>query len=493
MSGSSDSSDDPKIGARAVRLGQVWEAASRLAAMQVPKQLRGSIRRSAILTGSINSLGYGLLAPLRDRSVHADVPPPSRPRSRSKLVVTCCLVGLILAIAISSVLVFGQLRLADIWHQPADDHLWTQLNRATSAMRGEQAIPRLIVQSSHGTSGEPIPLSLAISGPAEGAVVIITGLLAGMEVSTGVEVGAHRWELLPEDVGYAFIAPPENFVGSADLVAELRLADDKIVDRQAIYLEWVPPSPAGFTENQHNREEAAEPNPQVLASERDLEQAAAIPSSPSLGPAPVDRLEVTVSSSPPALASEGALEQAAAIPSSSSLPQEPVDRQEVTVSSSPPAIASERALEQATAIPSSPSLAQSHSGREEAVVPPSFPRIAQKQADQEQPLAGSSLPTFAKRQLDREEITVLLKIGKDLIASGDIAAARLTLKRAADAADAEAALALASTYDPYVLRELKAYGLPADAAMARAWYEKAKDLGSPVAPRRLEMLARGAR
>ena len=107
---------------------------------------------------------------------------------------------------------------------------------------------------------------------------------------------------------------------------------------------------------------------------------------------------------------------------------------------------------------------------------------------------GRVQPTnFAKRQLDREEIAVLLKIGKDLIASGDIAAARLTLKRAADAGDAEAALALASTYDPYVLRELKAYGFPADAAMARAWYEKAKDLGSPVAPRRLEMLARGAR
>ena len=142
--------------------------------------------------------------------------------------------------------------------------------------------------------------------------------------------------------------------------------------------------------------------------------------------------------------------------------------------------------------PSSPSLAP-RTGREEAGVLPSYPRIAQKQADQEQPVAGSSLPTLAKRQLDREEITVLLKVGKDLIASGDIAAARLTLKRAADAGDAEAALALASTYDPYVLRELKVYGFPADAAMARAWYEKAKDLGSPVAPRRLEMLARGAR
>ena len=50
---------------------------------------------------------------------------------------------------------------------------------------------------------------------------------------------------------------------------------------EAIYLEWVPPSPPGFTEHQYNREEAAGPKPPVLASERTLEQAAAIPSSPS--------------------------------------------------------------------------------------------------------------------------------------------------------------------------------------------------------------------
>ena len=387
MSGSSDSWDDPKIGPRAVRLGQVWEAANMLSAAQVSKHVSGNTRHSAN--------GYGSLAPLRDRFLHADVPPPSHPLSRSRLVVVCCLVGLILAITISSVIVFGQLRVADIWHRPDDDHSWTRLNRAASALPGGQAIPRLIVQSARRMTGEPVPLGLAIYSPAEGAIVIITGLLAGMEVSTGVEVGA-----LPEDVGYAFIAPPENFVGSANLVAELRLADDKIVDRQPIYLEWVPPSPL------------------VLASERGLEKVAAA---------------------------------------------------------------------------SSPSLAPSQSGREEAGVLPSYPRIAQKQADQEQPVAGSSLPTLAKRQLDREEITVLLKVGKDLIASGDIAAARLTLKRAADAGDAEAALALASTYDPYVLRELKVYGFSADAAMARAWYEKAKDFGSAVAPRRLEILARGAR
>ena len=96
-----------------------------------------------------------------------------------------------------------------------------------------------------------------------------------------------------------------------------------------------------------------------------------------------------------------------------------------------------------------------------------------------------------QRRLDGEEIILLLKRGKDLFASGDLAAARLVLQRAADANQAEAALALGATYDPFVLRELKVYGFTPDAAMARVWYEKAIELGSPAARRRLEMLTQG--
>ena len=633
MSGAPDSSDHPKIGARTVRLGQVWEAASKLAAAQVPKQLSGSTRRATISVGLTTSLGYGSPSSLHDRFVHPDAPPPSHLRSRSKLGIICCLVSVILAIAISLVIVFGEFPLGDIWHQPANNHSWTRLNWATSAMRGEQATPRLIVQSSRGVVGEPVPLGLAIQGPVENVVVIITGMLAGMEVSTGFEVGVHKWELLPEDVGYAFVVPPENFVGSAGLVAELRLADDKIVDRQAIYLEWAPPSSPGLAENQHNREEAAETNPpvlarepnlekavaasstslapktldqpevtvssrpQVLASEPDLEKAvaasstslapktldqpevtvsssppvlasepdlekaaaasstslapktldqpevtvsssppvlasepdlekAAAPSSTSLAPKTLDQPEVTVSSSPPVLASEPDLEKAAA-PSSTSLAPKTLDQPEVTASSSPPVLASERDLAKAlAAIPSSSSLAPEPPDRQEGAVSagppiasdrelqklatapssPSFeqshadhkvstalPRIAQKQVDREEAAAGVRTPIFAPRQVDQETIAVLLKRGKELLANGDVSAARITLKRAADANVAEAALALASTYDPFVLRELKVYGFPADAETARAWYEKAKALGSAVAPRRLEILARGAR
>jgi hypothetical protein len=68
--------------------------------------------------------------------------------------------------------------------------------------------------------------------------------------------------------------------------------------------------------------EALGPTPPVLADARDLEKAAAIPSSPSPPPEQLDRQEPAVSSSPPVLAGERDPEQAAAIPSSPSLAPE---------------------------------------------------------------------------------------------------------------------------------------------------------------------------
>lgn len=95
----------------------------------------------------------------------------------------------------------------------------------------------------------------------------------------------------------------------------------------------------------------------------------------------------------------------------------------------------------------------------------------------------------AIHSLDSNEIASLLKRGDALIASGDLAAARLVLRRAADAGDAHAAMTLAETYDPAILEKLGVHGLVPDVAMARDWYEKAKKLGAAEATRRLEMLA----
>jgi hypothetical protein len=99
-------------------------------------------------------------------------------------------------------------------------------------------------------------------------------------------------------------------------------------------------------------------------------------------------------------------------------------------------------------------------------------------------IAGDSI-----RRLDPNEIASSLKRADELIASGDLAAARLVLRRAANAGDARAAMTLAGTYDPVILEKLGVHGFVPDVAMARAWYEKAKKFGSAEAPQRLELLA----
>ncbi len=92
------------------------------------------------------------------------------------------------------------------------------------------------------------------------------------------------------------------------------------------------------------------------------------------------------------------------------------------------------------------------------------------------------------RRLDREELAYLLKRGEELVAAGQLGPARLVLRRAAEAGDSDAAFALAITYDPILLRTRTVVGFAPDNAMARAWYEKAKELGSVDASRRLEAI-----
>jgi hypothetical protein len=95
----------------------------------------------------------------------------------------------------------------------------------------------------------------------------------------------------------------------------------------------------------------------------------------------------------------------------------------------------------------------------------------------------------ASRVLDPDEIGLLMKQGQQLIAAGDVATARTVLQRAADAGDADAAMALGGTYDPNVLARLGVVGVSAEAEKARSWYQRAETLGSPDAKRRLDLLA----
>jgi hypothetical protein len=92
------------------------------------------------------------------------------------------------------------------------------------------------------------------------------------------------------------------------------------------------------------------------------------------------------------------------------------------------------------------------------------------------------------RRLEADELAGLMTRAKALLATGDISPARLLLERAAEAQEASAALMLAQTYDPTVLGTQDIRNITPDPALARRWYQRAAQLGSADAQRRLSQL-----
>jgi hypothetical protein len=127
--------------------------------------------------------------------------------------------------------------------------------------------------------------------------------------------------------------------------------------------------------------------------------------------------------------------------------------------------------------------------RPPAPAPASTPRIDREQAAPP-PAAAAPAAIPVIQPIDPEELAMLLKRGHEYLRNGDIAAARLVLRRAANAGNAQAALTLGATFDPIVFGEMGVLGFAADPVQARAWYERAGQLGSSEAARRIERLTR---
>jgi hypothetical protein len=98
------------------------------------------------------------------------------------------------------------------------------------------------------------------------------------------------------------------------------------------------------------------------------------------------------------------------------------------------------------------------------------------------------MPSPIVRRMDPDELAALMKRARGLLSTGDIPPARLLLERAADAQDSAAAFLLAQTYDPDVLGTRDARTITPDPVAARAWYQKAAQLGSADAQRRLAQM-----
>ena len=94
-----------------------------------------------------------------------------------------------------------------------------------------------------------------------------------------------------------------------------------------------------------------------------------------------------------------------------------------------------------------------------------------------------------RQSLDPEEIAILIKRGQDFLKTGDIpsappgVAARGQCRQRAGGAGAR------RNFDGMLLAELGVLGFASDAPQARVWYQRALELGSSEAARRLDRLA----
>jgi hypothetical protein len=117
----------------------------------------------------------------------------------------------------------------------------------------------------------------------------------------------------------------------------------------------------------------------------------------------------------------------------------------------------------------------------------------------QQPVVVSTAPPDTARveppvrDISPAEVAGFIKRAQELLATGDLQAARLLLLRAAEARDARAALSLAKTYDPSLTKQFVGADQGADLAQARNWYQKAQEWGSPEAKQQLEALVSGTR
>ena len=252
--------------------------------------------------------------------------------------------------------------------------------------------PRLRLSKVHEVEGKPVSLGISIENQLPDSFIFIRDVPPGSLITKGSGVGSGGWRVPLQELAYAMLIPPQNFVGTMVVSIDLKNGDDTVTDSDVQQLSWssaeVRAAPAKSAD--------ASKNPRVSSLQDELPVK---PFGNSIGP---DQLPVA------------------------------------------PLSVDERQRPRAT----------------------------------EQPA----------RQIPQNLIGSLLARADTALETGDIAAARLLLQRAAEAGDVKAAMSLASTYDPAVLRRLRTLGAQSDLAEARRWYKRAAELGSMEAILRLKEL-----
>lgn len=142
-----------------------------------------------------------------------------------------------------------------------------------------------------------------------------------------------------------------------------------------------------------------------------------------------------------------------------------------------PAVAALVAVPLPEASPAMPDLPEASAPAAEA------PRVRSAEAPHDMPAplpppAASPSVSAATVVLTPQVINRLIARGDEMLARGDVSAARLLYARAADAGSAAAAQAMVRSYDPAALAARGITGIRSDPAAAAQWSRRATELGA---------------
>ena len=115
---------------------------------------------------------------------------------------------------------------------------------------------------------------------------------------------------------------------------------------------------------------------------------------------------------------------------------------------------------------------------------------ATREATAAPPNVAYGSPETEKASLPLTQEAELLDRAESLFKNGDFVSARLIYGALAERASQKAALRMAQTYDPEVLRSFFMVGLKPDLEKARHWYTRAMELGAIEARDRLNVLSK---
>jgi len=293
-----------------------------------------------------------------------------------------------------------------------------------------EPLSRLVVEDQQAFVNEPIPLAVRVEHSAENELLLLDGFAPGTTLSAGTARSPSSWQLPYEKLDGLYLYAPKDFIGVMNTAVNLLGSDKHLLDSRTMQLKWIARQPV-------SAQKMASPEATVGTQLDDGH--ASVPAPKAASPEAIASIQLDAGH--------------ASVPAPKA--------------ASPEATAS----------------IQLDAGH--ASVP--APKAAS-------PEATASIQLDARHPpmppIEPSEAAMLLRKGRDLLDSGDISAARVAFRRLADAGNAEAAMALASTYNPDYLAAHHFVGMRGDRATARALYRRAKELGSADADRFLMQMQR---